>query len=86
MKLYKQSVIILLQASKGVFLVQTALDLIAQADDSQLQTLFTAIYNRYRIIRPDLEISVLFLDKKANRNDQLNRTIALLEKMKTSSV
>lgn len=66
--------------------MQTALDLIAQADDSQLQILFTAIYNRYRIIRPDLEISVLFLDKKANRNDQLNRTIALLEKMKTSSV
>ena len=68
-----------------VVLVQHALGLIEQADDNQLQTLFAAIYNRYQIIRPELEISVFFLDKRNNPNDQIDRTIALLSNMKTSS-
>ena len=65
--------------------MENALDVIAHADDNQLQTLFSAVYNRYRIVRPELEISVLFLDKSADRNEHLDRVISLLENMKTSS-
>ena len=65
--------------------MQNALDLIANADDNQLQTLFAALYNRYQIVRPELELSVFFLDKRDDPNDQIDRAITLLNNMKTSS-
>ena len=66
--------------------MQQTLNFIAQADDNQLERLFTAVCDRYKVLRPELELSVLWLDKRIDPNEQLDRTIALLENMKTSSV
>ena len=58
---------------------------IAQADEKEIEQLLKAVIRRYDVLFPNLEISVIFLDKTADRNEQLNRIVQALQKMKESS-
>ena len=58
---------------------------IAQTDEKEIEQLLKAVIRRYDVLFPNLEISVIFLDKTADRNEQLNRIVQALQKMKESS-
>ena len=58
---------------------------IAQADDMDVEKLLKAVLQRYGVLFPEWEVSVLSLQKNSDRNQQLDQTIALLQKMKTIS-
>ena len=62
-------------------------DLIAQigrADGAQIEALLKAVRQRYSKLYPDWEVITVAIDKNRNRSEQLDRIIALLEKLKTS--
>lgn len=53
------------------------------ADSVQIVELVDAVINRYSALFPDWEISVISLEKSSDRNEQIDRVIALLEQIKT---
>ena len=55
---------------------------IKKAKPEELEAIMQAVLARYRELYPDWEIMFLSLDKKCNKNDQLDSIIALLNKMK----
>ena len=55
---------------------------IREAKTEDIQDILQAVLERYRELYPDWDISILSLDKREDRNEQLERTVALLEKMK----
>ena len=55
---------------------------IRTADPEQIQELLAAVLNRYGEMYPDWQISVVSLEKKENRNGQLDDMIRLLQNMK----
>lgn len=57
---------------------------ITQADPVLLERLFDLVLHRYEELYPDWEISTVSVQKSADRNKQLDRMIAILQKMKTS--
>jgi hypothetical protein len=57
---------------------------IARADGAQIEKLLNAVLRRYGELYPDWEVSTVTVEKTQNRSEQLDRIIALLEKMKTS--
>lgn len=56
---------------------------ILQADASEMEELMQAVIRRYAMLFPDWEISTISIDRKAAKNDQLDRMIQMLERMKT---
>ena len=58
---------------------------IARADEAQSERLLKAVLQRYAVLFPDYEVSILSLQKSLDRNEQLDRIIEMLKKMKTSS-
>ena len=57
---------------------------IAKTDDDELEKLLQAVLRRYAQAFPEWEVSVISLEKEQNKNEQLDRVIAMLQKMKTS--
>ena len=57
---------------------------IGRADGAQIEKLLNAVLRRYGELYPDWEVSTVTVEKTQNRSEQLDRIIALLEKMKTS--
>ena len=57
---------------------------IAQADGVEIEKLLKAVLQRYAVLFPDWELSTVSLQKSSDRNEQLDRMIAVLEKMKTA--
>ncbi|MBR0446402.1 MAG: hypothetical protein IIX23_03800 [Oscillospiraceae bacterium] len=58
---------------------------IAKADGIEIEKLLTAVLQRYAVLFPDWEVSTITLQKSADRNEQFDRVIAMLQKMKTLS-
>ena len=58
------------------------IDQIMNAKPEELEDIVQAVLARYRELYPDWEIMFLSLDKKDNKNDQIDSIIALLNKMK----
>jgi len=58
------------------------IDQIMNAKPEELEDIVQAVLARYRELYPDWEIMFLSLDKKCNKNDQLDSIIALLNKMR----
>ncbi len=56
---------------------------IAQADE--VEKLLEAVLRRYAQLFPDWEVSTISLEKSSDRNEQLDRIIEMLQKMKTPS-
>ena len=58
---------------------------IAHADEQEIEQLLKAVLQRYAVLFPDYEVSTVSLQKSSDRNEQLDRMIASLQKMKTTS-
>lgn len=55
---------------------------ISQAQDFEIEEMMTALLKRYRELYPDWEVSVISLEKKDDRNRQIDEVIQFLEKLK----
>ena len=55
---------------------------IKNAKPEELEDIMQAVLGRYRELYPNWEILFLSLDKKYNKNDQIDNIIALLNKMR----
>ena len=55
---------------------------IKNAKPEEMEAIMQAVLARYRELYPDWEILFLSLDKKDNKNDQIDNIIALLNKIK----
>ncbi|MBE6926698.1 MAG: hypothetical protein E7461_07635 [Ruminococcaceae bacterium] len=55
---------------------------IAQVDDIEIEKLLKAVLQRYSVLFPDWEISTISIQKSADRNEQLDRMITMLQNMK----
>ena len=58
------------------------LSAIREADGHDIHILFHAALLRYREVNPDWEISLISIEKRRDKNQQLDEIIALLENMK----
>ena len=58
---------------------------IAHADEQEIEQLLKAVLQRYTVLFPDYEVSTVSLQKSSDRNGQIDRMIASLQKMKTTS-
>lgn len=55
---------------------------IARADEAEIEGLIKAVLQRYAILFPDYEVSIVSTQKSSDRNGQIDRMIATLQKMK----
>lgn len=55
---------------------------IQQADSVEIESLLELVLRRYGELFPDWEISTVSVEKSADRNEQLDRMIAMLQGMK----
>lgn len=58
---------------------------IAQAEEMEMEALLDAVLQRYAQLYPDWEISTISLEKSSDKKEQIDRIIAMLQKMKTFS-
>lgn len=58
------------------------MEVIAHAEGMLFDEIFKAVRNRHAELFPDWELFVLSFEKSHDRNKQLDRMIALLEKLK----
>ena len=58
---------------------------IAQVDELEMDDVLKAVRQRYTELFPDWELSTISLQKSSDKNEQLGRVIAFLQKMKVSS-
>ena len=61
------------------------MDKIAQANNAEVEVLMSAVLKRYTELFPNWDISTISVEKCSDRNQQLDRMIAVLESMKTAS-
>ena len=59
------------------------IDKINKTDASEIESILKVVLLRYSELYPDWEISTISVSKCEDRNEQLDRMITLLEKMKT---
>ena len=55
---------------------------IRQADTAEIDTILQVTLSRWQELYPEWEISTLRLDRRKDRNTQLEQTIDMLEKLK----
>lgn len=60
------------------------LEEIAQTNEYEIGELLKAVLQWYAVLFPDWDVSTISLNKSADRNEQLDRVIGMLENMKTS--
>ena len=58
---------------------------IKQADGTEIEKLLKVVLQRYAVLYPGWEISTISLQKSADRNEQIDRMITMLQNMKTPS-
>ena len=58
------------------------IDWIKTAEPEELEDILKALLERYRAVYPEWDVSVVSLEREADKNEQLDRMIQLLEKMK----
>ena len=58
---------------------------IAHADEVEIEKALKAVLDRYAVLFPDWELSILSLQKSSDPNKQLDRIIELLQNLKTTS-
>lgn len=58
---------------------------IALANEQEIEDLLKAVLHRRAVVFPNLEVSVICQDKNTDRNEQLDRIIQVLRKMKGAS-
>ena len=55
---------------------------ISQARDFEIEEMMDALLQRYQELFPDWEVSVISLEKKGDRNRQIDEVIQFLKKLK----
>jgi len=55
---------------------------IAKVNEDEIQIAVRAIMRRWEELFPDWEINIVCIDKSADRNEQIDRDIALLESLR----
>ena len=63
--------------------MQYIIEEIEKANADAIEDLLKAVLARYRVLYPDWEVSTVSVLKSEDRNEQLDRIIEMLEKMKT---
>ena len=58
-------------------------DQIKEIPDYEINDVVNAVVNRYGELFPDWEIGTFSIEKKRDRNEQIDRMIDFLEKLKT---
>ena len=56
---------------------------IALVDDMQISDVLDAARKRYNELFPDWEVSTVSIQRSTDRNEQIDRLIAMLQNMKT---
>ena len=56
---------------------------IENANGEEMDQILKAVLSRYSVLYPDWELCTVSILKREDRNEQLDRMIMLLEKMKT---
>ena len=56
---------------------------IKKADDIEIHSLLRAALNRYNELSEDWELSVIALQKNGDPNEQIDKTISLLQMLKS---
>jgi len=64
--------------------MEDLLTAIAQSDENTIEELLSAVRKRYAELFPDWDLSIISLQKSADRNDQIDRMTKLLQELKTS--
>ena len=57
---------------------------IAVSDEEAIEELLKAVRKRYAELFPDWELSMISVKKNADKNEQLDKFIALLQNLKTN--
>ena len=55
---------------------------IAKAEDTEIEKLLKAVRDRYAVLYPDWEVCTFFLQKSQDRNEQIDRIIAIMQNFK----
>ena len=56
---------------------------IAFAKSTEIDELLNAVLDRYAELFPDWEVSTISLERSIDRNEQIDKMIAFLQKLKT---
>ena len=56
---------------------------ITQIDETEIEELFHAVRQQYAALFPDWEAVVVFIERSADKNEQLDRIIGMLQNMKS---
>lgn len=48
----------------------------------EINIVLDAMMNRYGVLYPDWEIQIIAIEKEDNRDEQLNRMISIIERLK----
>ena len=62
--------------------MNNAVKLIANATEGEIEEIMKALLDRYKELYPEWELSLVSLEKRRGRIEQLDEMIAALEKMK----
>ena len=55
---------------------------IAKAEDTEIEKLLRAVLDRYAVLYPDWEVCTLSLQRSQDRNEQIDRIIAMMQNLK----
>ena len=58
------------------------LERIKTVKSEEINDLVTAVLARYRELFPDWDINIISIERKDNKNEQLDAIIAMIEKLK----
>lgn len=62
--------------------MEDLLDKIANVDENGMERALTAIRKRYHDLYPAQDLHLLVIDSRMGRNEQIDKVIALLRRMK----
>jgi hypothetical protein len=61
------------------------LEEIARTDGAEIEKVLSAVLDRYAVLYPDWDVTTFSLQKSDDRNEQIDRIIAIMQSFKTPS-
>lgn len=61
------------------------LEEIARTDGAEIEKVLRAVLDRYAVLYPDWDVTTISLQKSSDRNEQIDRIIAMMESLKIHS-
>lgn len=69
---------------EGGDIMYDLIEAISNANELEIEKILKAVLARYAVLFPDRELSAISLQKSSDPNEQLDRIISFLQKMKTT--